>query len=553
MINFKLINFKLNHKRLILKILLCFIFVLIKPLYCLGVTKGEFLTELLTARGIEYNADFIINAGANDLYKTKNTKNDDKDKNNKNTLKAENAADFVLKTGIVTDYVKNLNEKITRREALRWCIQALGLAFEADVLSNFNFNLNNNFSDIGSFTKFERGCINVAVNMRPQLFVNAAKFNSGQNLSDKDMNILLERVKNASGGLTLEFNIALADGITLLIHRDGVFSGVPKWRAYADGFSDKDEAENAQKFFKSQGYETSAIHPLYEWFLRTPVIDEYNEIRNFINLAKKRGFTTRVLPSFTNPKTEILPRYWTMLIIDPSYWQMTPVIIPDEAGKVLAPLSEIVTANKNKNIKAAINAGFFAMTKKRFGYPIGFLKIGGEQLNAPYAGRGCLAWNNYNNYSSNGTDETEETEEIEAMLEIYNNENSGQDDNNNKWDEMENIIQAGPVLIIDGQARAENENFNNTLISARHPRSVVGVTDEGFWFFMAMDGRNGLHSSGATINELTDILMSYNVQYALNLDGGGSTEIIFNNKILNFPSEGKERPISYGLAIAPIN
>ena len=39
--------------------------------------------------------------------------------------------------------------------------------------------------------------------------------------------------------------------------------------------------------------------------------------------------------------------------------------------------------------------------------------------------------------------------------------------------------------------------------------------------------------------------------YALNLDGGGSTEIIIDGKIYNIPSDGYERRISYGLGAVP--
>ena len=56
-----------------------------------------------------------------------------------------------------------------------------------------------------------------------------------------------------------------------------------------------------------------------------------------------------------------------------------------------------------------------------------------------------------------------------------------------------------------------------------------------------------MHSSGATISELTDILRSQRVIHAMNLDGGGSTEMVVNGKIYNFPSDGWERNISYGL------
>ncbi|MBQ3626083.1 MAG: phosphodiester glycosidase family protein [Synergistaceae bacterium] len=478
-----------------------------------AVSRADFLAALLEARGLASVADL---------------------KNNSEF--AASPAEFILKTGIITDYVdiKDVKAKVTRREALRWCIQALGLAFEADIVSDFNFT--HNFTDINNLTRLEKGAVSVAVTMQPNLIANNTKFNGNQAISDKDMRALLAKVKEASAGLTLDVNIAPAEGITLLVHREGVFSGIPKWRVYADNFNDKEQAEAAQKFFKSKGYEMTALHPLYEYFLRSQVMDNYNEVRALINLIRKRGHSARVLPSLSNPKTDILPKYWSMLIIDPSYWNMMPVIIPNEGGRTLAPLSEIISANKNKNLRAAINAGFFAMTKKRTGYPIGILKIDGTQFTQPNLNRSCIAWNN-NSYN---------TEDIEAMIGKYDKENPN-------WESMENIIQAGPLLIDEGEPVTNNEGFDSKILSVRHPRSAVGITNDGFWFFIALDGRNGLHSSGATISELTEILLSYNAEYALNLDGGGSTELIHNNKLYNFPSEGKERPISYGLGIMPLN
>jgi exopolysaccharide biosynthesis protein len=84
-------------------------------------------------------------------------------------------------------------------------------------------------------------------------------------------------------------------------------------------------------------------------------------------------------------------------------------------------------------------------------------------------------------------------------------------------------------------------------VNARHPRSAVGLTSKGEWVFLAVDGRNGMHSSGATISELTEIMRAKNIVYALNLDGGGSTEIIIDGRIYNMPSDGYERSISYAL------
>ena len=116
---------------------------------------------------------------------------------------------------------------------------------------------------------------------------------------------------------------------------------------------------------------------------------------------------------------------------------------------------------------------------------------------------------------------------------------------------MQNIIQAGPLLIDEGFPVTYDEGFDNALISVRHPRSAVGLNNNGQWVFIAVDGRNGMHASGATISELTEILRANGVIYALNLDGGGSTEMIIDGKIYNFISSGYERKISYALGVVP--
>ena len=44
---------------------------------------------------------------------------------------------------------------------------------------------------------------------------------------------------------------------------------------------------------------------------------------------------------------------------------------------------------------------------------------------------------------------------------------------------MENIIQAGSMLLDDGFASAYPEDFNNSLTGVRHPRSAVGINADG--------------------------------------------------------------------------
>ena len=225
----------------------------------------------------------------------------------------------------------------------------------------------------------------------------------------------------------------------------------------------------------------------------------------------------------SNPKTRIVPRFWVMITVDPSYWKMLPVA-SNNGPNELSPLSRIVA---HSGAGAAINAGFFAVQKGGKGYPIGAMKVRGNDFGELYMGRACLGWNDND----------------EAIFGVV-------DEDNYSPYYMPYVIQAGPMLISGGLPAHSEEDFPSAFVSARHPRSAVGLTQDGLWVFMIVDGRNGMHSSGATIGELTEILRSQRIIYAMNLDGGGSTELIVDGRIYNMPSDGYERNVSYGLGAA---
>ena len=115
------------------------------------------------------------------------------------------------------------------------------------------------------------------------------------------------------------------------------------------------------------------------------------------------------------------------------------------------------------------------------------------------------------------------------------------------WSSMSHIVQGGPFLLRNGEVLSEREKLSDSIIDRRHPRTVVGLTKEGHWFFFVGDGRNAVHSVGFTLDEVSRILKSAGVSYALNLDGGGSSGIISSGGFWNIPSDGLERPVSYGI------
>ena len=116
------------------------------------------------------------------------------------------------------------------------------------------------------------------------------------------------------------------------------------------------------------------------------------------------------------------------------------------------------------------------------------------------------------------------------------------------------IIGVGPRLVKDGQiyVTADEEYFPDDIRVGRAPRSAFGVTKYGDYIFAVVDGRQA-HSKGCTLQEWADILINtFGAVDAINLDGGGSSELIVKKNIVNSPSDGRERPVGSALMIIPI-
>lgn len=71
----------------------------------------------------------------------------------------------------------------------------------------------------------------------------------------------------------------------------------------------------------------------------------------------------------------------------------------------------------------------------------------------------------------------------------------------------------------------------------RHPRSAIGFNaDSTKVYLFTVDGRQE-HSIGMTLTEMGHVMKEFGVWHALNLDGGGSTTLILNDRVVNAPSD----------------
>ena len=111
------------------------------------------------------------------------------------------------------------------------------------------------------------------------------------------------------------------------------------------------------------------------------------------------------------------------------------------------------------------------------------------------------------------------------------------------------VVSGKPRVVQDGQVvRNYDCGFH---ICARHPRTVVGLTeDRRTAILLVVDGRTG-RSIGMNGEELGSVMREFGAWQAVNLDGGGSTTLWIEGEggVVNRPSDGGERTVMNHLGV----
>ena len=103
------------------------------------------------------------------------------------------------------------------------------------------------------------------------------------------------------------------------------------------------------------------------------------------------------------------------------------------------------------------------------------------------------------------------------------------------WDNVKHIISGGPYLVKNGEIFIDMNEQKLGAIGGKNPRTAIGYTADGNLIMIAVDGREGA-SVGMTLKELAGFMQSIGCVNAMNLDGGGSTVMYVNGKVVNMPT-----------------
>jgi hypothetical protein len=108
---------------------------------------------------------------------------------------------------------------------------------------------------------------------------------------------------------------------------------------------------------------------------------------------------------------------------------------------------------------------------------------------------------------------------------------------NSRWEAAHDIVGGAGLLMKDGKPIADWTVEDLSFDTERHPRTMIGVDENGDVWLIAVDGRQVDHSNGMTFGDLQRLAARLGLRDALNLDGGGSTTMVVRDAIVNRPSD----------------
>jgi exopolysaccharide biosynthesis protein len=109
----------------------------------------------------------------------------------------------------------------------------------------------------------------------------------------------------------------------------------------------------------------------------------------------------------------------------------------------------------------------------------------------------------------------------------------------------------GPVLV----EQSEIQSLKSNYAAKKNPRTAIGMIEPYHYVIVVADGRT-TQSPGLSMKELAQTFVDLGATFAYNLDGGGSSALWFQNKIVNKPTfDGTkfgERAVSDALTFIPL-
>lgn len=206
------------------------------------------------------------------------------------------------------------------------------------------------------------------------------------------------------------------------------------------------------------------------------------------------------------------------------------------------PLSTVSEMAEYFNAYAAVNGSYFDM---QYGNPVCYLRVDGEELGENTPSANDSVNRKYYQYATISLHDGRATMLVP--------------DSNRTWEQQladSNVMTAGPMLLFDGKTVPQRDD--RTFVTRRHNRTALGTRPDGTTLLLVADGRFRHNAEGLTLNELAMVMRWLGCNYAINLDGGGSTTMYIRGRhdhVVNHPSDNNrydhkgQRPVANAILV----
>ena len=90
-----------------------------------------------------------------------------------------------------------------------------------------------------------------------------------------------------------------------------------------------------------------------------------------------------------------------------------------------------------------------------------------------------------------------------------------------------------------------SEGLSPNFLAKPYARTAIGQLGNGNWLLAVVHTDLSRGAYGLTIPELASVMQDLGCQHALNLDGGGSATMYYNNKLLNRPENDDDDVLKF--------
>ena len=116
----------------------------------------------------------------------------------------------------------------------------------------------------------------------------------------------------------------------------------------------------------------------------------------------------------------------------------------------------------------------------------------------------------------------------------------------NLWSSFVHIIGGGPLLLRDKTASStaayKREGFDQAFHSFWHPRTAIGKKADGTLLFVTITAAEAGVRRGVMLPRLAELFLEWGVTDALNLDGGNSSMLVIQGKVVSVKPKDATKP-----------